>query len=106
MAGKNNNLRHPKLAIENSDEEHWAGIQPIEQGKQTPSPDARWLRFLRPSLPRGLKSGGDPGPPPDGGLKAWTQVAMAHLIIFNTWGFVNSFGVFQVSRQWTFLVLL
>lgn len=37
----------------------------------------------------------DPGPPPDGGLAAWTQVAMGHLIIFNTWGYIISFGVFQ-----------
>lgn len=37
----------------------------------------------------------DPGPPPDGGLTAWTQAAMGHLVIFNTWGFVSSFGVFQ-----------
>lgn len=37
----------------------------------------------------------DPGPPPDGGLKAWTQVLMGHLVIMNTWGFINSFGVFQ-----------
>ncbi|KAI0111251.1 MFS general substrate transporter [Nemania sp. FL0031] len=36
-----------------------------------------------------------PPPPPDGGIVAWTQVAMGHLVIFNTWGFVNSFGVFQ-----------
>lgn len=36
-----------------------------------------------------------PGPPPDGGLKAWVQVLAAHLVIFNTWGFANSFGVFQ-----------
>lgn len=27
----------------------------------------------------------DPGPPPDGGLTAWTQVAMGHLVIMNTW---------------------
>jgi hypothetical protein len=27
----------------------------------------------------------DPGPPPDGGLLAWTQVAMGHLAIMNTW---------------------
>jgi hypothetical protein len=27
----------------------------------------------------------DPGPPPDGGLKAWTQVLMGHLVIMNTW---------------------
>ena len=37
----------------------------------------------------------DPGPPPDGGLNAWTQALMAHLIVFNTWGYINSFGVFQ-----------
>ena len=27
----------------------------------------------------------DPGPPPDGGLAAWTQVALGHLVIMNTW---------------------
>lgn len=34
-------------------------------------------------------------PPPDGGLAAWTQVAMAHLVVINTWGTINSFGIFQ-----------
>lgn len=37
----------------------------------------------------------DPGPPPDGGVRAWTQVFCAWLAILNTWGFVNSFGAFQ-----------
>jgi len=37
----------------------------------------------------------DPGPPPDCGLAAWTQAFMTHLIVFNTWGYINSFGVFQ-----------
>ncbi|KAF2031738.1 MFS general substrate transporter [Setomelanomma holmii] len=37
----------------------------------------------------------DPGPPPDGGLLAWTQIFCAWLAIMNTWGFVNSFGAFQ-----------
>jgi hypothetical protein len=27
----------------------------------------------------------DLGPPPDGGLDAWTQVVMAHLVVMNTW---------------------
>lgn len=27
----------------------------------------------------------NPGPPPDGGSKAWTQACMGHLVIFNTW---------------------
>lgn len=37
----------------------------------------------------------DPGPPPDGGLVAWTQAVLSHLVIFTTWGFINSFGLFQ-----------
>lgn len=37
----------------------------------------------------------DPGPPPDGGVKAWTQAFMGHLVVFNTWGVITSFGVFQ-----------
>jgi hypothetical protein len=37
----------------------------------------------------------DPGPPPDGGIRAWTQAVMAHFVIFTTWGYINSFGVFQ-----------
>ncbi|KAH9229074.1 hypothetical protein K456DRAFT_1923736 [Colletotrichum gloeosporioides 23] len=34
-------------------------------------------------------------PPPDGGLQAWTQALMAHLVVVNTWGTINSFGIFQ-----------
>ncbi|KAI0023435.1 major facilitator superfamily domain-containing protein [Xylariomycetidae sp. FL0641] len=37
----------------------------------------------------------EPPPPPDGGAQAWTQVAMGWLVIFCTWGYVNSFGAFQ-----------
>ena len=37
----------------------------------------------------------DPGPPPDGGLLAWSQVLAGHLICSVTWGNVTSFGVFQ-----------
>ncbi|KAG5772528.1 hypothetical protein H9Q72_001346 [Fusarium xylarioides] len=38
---------------------------------------------------------GDTPPPPDGGIEAWTQVAMGWIVIFATWGYVNSFGSFQ-----------
>jgi hypothetical protein len=31
----------------------------------------------------------DPGPPPDGGFKAWLQVAMGFVACFTTWGFIN-----------------
>ena len=33
--------------------------------------------------------------PPDGGLVAWSQVLAGHLVAFNSWGYVNSFGLFQ-----------
>lgn len=47
------------------------------------------------SIVRTRESGKDIGPPPDGGFLAWSQVALAHFVIFNTWGYINSFGVFQ-----------
>ncbi|KAE8827957.1 hypothetical protein HRS9139_07176 [Pyrenophora teres f. teres] len=37
----------------------------------------------------------NPGPPPDGGLTAWTQAIMGHFVILNTWGMIATFGVFQ-----------
>ncbi|KAI3325466.1 MFS general substrate transporter [Xylariaceae sp. AK1471] len=37
----------------------------------------------------------DPSPPPDGGLKAWTQVMMGFFVLFSTWGYANSFGAYQ-----------
>jgi hypothetical protein len=41
----------------------------------------------------------DPGPPPDGGLKAWIQVACGWLVIFSTWGWINSYGTFQAYYE-------
>ncbi|KAI2627549.1 MFS general substrate transporter [Hypoxylon sp. NC1633] len=41
------------------------------------------------------KSSWNPGPPPDGGRVAWMACLGGHLAIMNTWGFINSFGVFQ-----------
>ncbi|KAI4721977.1 MFS monocarboxylate transporter-like protein [Aureobasidium sp. EXF-10727] len=34
-------------------------------------------------------------PPPDGGLKAWAQVVMGHLILINGWGYLSSFGLYE-----------
>lgn len=34
-------------------------------------------------------------PPPDGGLRAWSQAAAGWLVLFSTWGYINSFGAFQ-----------
>lgn len=37
----------------------------------------------------------DPGPPPDGGSKAWLQAIMGHLVVTSTWGYIGSYGVFE-----------
>ncbi|KAK4233605.1 major facilitator superfamily domain-containing protein [Achaetomium macrosporum] len=47
--------------------------------------------LTRPST----KSSWNPPPPPDGGMQAWIAVACTHLVVMNTWGIVNSFGLFQ-----------
>ena len=48
------------------------------------------------------KSITDPGPAPDGGFKAWSQVALGWLAIATTWGWINCFGqshrTFRVAR--------
>lgn len=37
-----------------------------------------------------------PTPPPNGGTQAWLQVLMGHLVLINGWGYLSSFGLFQV----------
>ncbi|KAK4244362.1 major facilitator superfamily domain-containing protein [Corynascus novoguineensis] len=38
-------------------------------------------------------------PPPDGGLLAWLQVLGSFFLFMNTWGIVNSYGVYQTYYQ-------
>lgn len=77
---------------------------PTKVEKESKTEDVRDLPVLNSSIPGLLGVLGrtvsrssyvDPGPPPDGGLTAWTQAIMGHLIVFNTWGYINCFGVFQ-----------
>lgn len=63
-----------------------------KEGVNVPEPNCL-ERVL--SRTRSRPSSLDPGPPPDGGWQAWTQAFASHIVIFNTWGYVNSFGVFQ-----------
>ncbi|RKF76475.1 Aspyridones efflux protein apdF [Golovinomyces cichoracearum] len=39
----------------------------------------------------------------DGGSLAWTQALLCHLVMFSTWGVVNSFGTFQHYYHTTIL---
>lgn len=38
-----------------------------------------------------------PPPPPNGGTRAWLQVLGAFFLNFNTWGLLNTFGIFQAE---------
>jgi len=40
-----------------------------------------------------------PPAPPNGGLAAWLQVAASFAVFFNTWGVLNTFGVFQTYYE-------
>lgn len=46
-----------------------------------------------------VKAPAGPPPPPNGGLNAWLQVAGGFMLFFNTWGILNSFGVFQTYYE-------
>lgn len=37
----------------------------------------------------------------DGSFLAWSQVVAGHLVAFNSWGYVNSFGIFQAYFETT-----
>lgn len=69
---------------------------PGEPLELTPSKVAPGNSFLSRTISRvRTKDSVDPGPPPDGGAHAWFMASLAHLVIFNIWGLVNSFGIFQ-----------
>ncbi|KAK3070549.1 hypothetical protein LTR53_010286 [Teratosphaeriaceae sp. CCFEE 6253] len=52
------------------------------------------------SQPKGPPPGGPPGgPPPNGGVQAWLQVLGSWCLFFNTWGLLNTFGVYQTYYE-------
>ena len=52
-----------------------------------------------PSLVENAELIDDDDPVPDGGLTAWLQVLGSWVIAVDTWGIVNSYGVFQTYYQ-------
>jgi len=81
------------------DIETTAQITALEQtyavSVRTPSPAATPTRGISPEP----ATGPVPDVPPDGGLQAWLQVVGASVILVDTWGIVNSFGVFQAYYE-------
>lgn len=51
-----------------------------------------------PSPPPPTKPGGIP-PPPNGGLVAWLHVVGGFCLFFNSWGILNTFGVYQTYYE-------
>lgn len=78
----------PREDHEHEQDEKAASIKP-ELHRTTSRASNRLDRVLT------TRSITNPGPPPDGGVKAWAQVACGWLVIFTTWGWVNSYGSFQ-----------
>ncbi|KAF2179128.1 MFS general substrate transporter [Zopfia rhizophila CBS 207.26] len=50
-------------------------------------------------LPPVLQNAAPLSPPPDGGVSAWVQCAAGFCIFFNTWGLLNTFGIFQAYYE-------
>ncbi|KAH6867156.1 major facilitator superfamily domain-containing protein [Alternaria rosae] len=71
-----------------------AGHQDAQPTHDKPSQPA-----LARILSRRSAASFDPGPAPDGGLTAWTQVLCTHLTILTTFGFFTSFGVYQTYYE-------
>nr|POF15384.1 aspyridones efflux protein apdf [Quercus suber] len=77
-----------------SNEDHPDDVRP---GKQPTAKSLELARTASNVLERVFttKSIANAGPPPDGGVQAWAQVACGWLAILVTWGWVNSYGAFQ-----------
>ncbi|CAN8105192.1 unnamed protein product [Discula destructiva] len=90
----------PGLQLDEADFDDSVPTAKLERGYEEPSQRESGQNTVAGAIERALsrtstKSNWNPGPPPDGGVKAWTAVAAAHLVIMNTWGYINSFGLFQ-----------
>lgn len=51
----------------------------------------------QPEKPAGMPGHGSP--PPNGGAVAWMQVFAGFMLFFNTWGILNTFGVYQTYYE-------
>lgn len=93
MDDKESTKEKRELSI--ADEEEAVEVQQPDVGVTLTPTKSRPKTLSRIASRLTTRSIRDPGPPPDRGLVAWTQIFCAWLAIFNTWGFVNSFGAFQ-----------
>ena len=69
--------------------------QAQEHKDQTTRPRTEQSTLERVITDRSNLSYTDPAPPPDGGFRAWLTVGAGFCVIFNSWGYIQTFGVFQ-----------
>ncbi|KAF4965492.1 hypothetical protein FSARC_6725 [Fusarium sarcochroum] len=88
--------------VEGSTVPYERGQQDLERAPASPSGDDANERapefgqsILEQVVSHASNESHAPAPPPDGGWRAWCVVLSSHLVYMNTWGWVNSFGVFQ-----------
>ena len=78
------------MMAEDKDLESDLTIDPEKEQQPNNAPSNTLTKII--SKTRSRASAQDPGPPPDGGWHAWSQAIAVHFIIFNTWGYINSYG--------------
>jgi MFS family permease len=83
-------------------------LSPSESDKEkehVPAPHDEQPTSETPAAAPAAKPSGPPGappgmaPPPNGGLVAWLQVLGSWMLFFNTWGILNTFGVYQTYYE-------
>ncbi|MCJ1281871.1 hypothetical protein MMC26_001194 [Xylographa opegraphella] len=77
---------------------------PETTGQPAPNAEKSTATDLLPTSIVAANAPFDPGPPPDGGLRAWTQLLVGFLINALTWGCAASFGVYQLYYTETLLL--
>lgn len=78
-------------------------LAPINHDSNTPNTDGSETDAKKQSdieqLAKPPAPAAGPGPPPNGGLLAWLQVAAGFILFFNTWGMLSTFPVFQTYYE-------
>ncbi|CEL03768.1 hypothetical protein ASPCAL04912 [Aspergillus calidoustus] len=70
-----------------------------EKDRDPTCPSPHQLDAEEPSTGSAPKPPTGPSPPPNGGLDAWLHVLGGFMLFFNTWGMLNTFGVFQTYYE-------
>jgi MFS family permease len=73
-----------------------------EDGSDIENQAAEEIEKEPPSQPSNPPQSGPPNPHgaiPNGGLQAWLHVVGGFMLFFNTWGILNTFGVFQTYYE-------